>query len=69
MSPSATISAMTPTTTPSTEMDEMTEMNACLRRAVRYRSATRSSKGIFNGFATETRSHGGWTPSSFSVSP
>jgi hypothetical protein len=35
MSPSATMSAMTPTTTPSTEMAEITEMNACFRRAVR----------------------------------
>ena len=35
MRPSATISAITPTTTPSTEMAEITEMKACFRRAVR----------------------------------
>ena len=35
MSPRAMKSAMTPTTTPSIEMAEMTEMKACLRRAVR----------------------------------
>jgi hypothetical protein len=29
------MSAITPTTTPSTEMAEMIEMKACLRRAVR----------------------------------
>src|SRR5439155_15954908 len=46
MRPRATMSAITPTTTPSTEMAEMTEMKACLRRAVRYRSAISSSYGI-----------------------
>jgi hypothetical protein len=35
MRPRATMSAITPTTTPSTEMAEMIEMKACLRRAVR----------------------------------
>src|SRR5438445_1286113 len=44
---SATTSAMTPTVTPSVEISEMTEMNACLRLASRYRSAMWSSKGTF----------------------
>ena len=39
MSASATTSAITPTVTPSVEMKEMTEMNACLRFASRYRNA------------------------------
>src|SRR5213594_652221 len=42
---SATTSAMTPTVTPSVEMNEMTEMNACLRLASKYRNAMWSSKG------------------------
>src|SRR6185436_2589602 len=41
----AITSAMTPTMTPSVEMSEMTEMNACLRLASRYLSAICSSKG------------------------
>src|SRR5471032_740622 len=45
ISASAMTSAMTPTVTPSVEMMEMTEMNACLRFASRYRSAMCSSKG------------------------
>src|SRR4029078_11618471 len=56
MSPSATISAMTPTTTPSTEIAEITEMKACFGRAVRERSAIRSSKGI-GGLAAALRPH------------
>ena len=36
---SETTTAMTPTATPSVEMSEMTEMNACFRLASRYRSA------------------------------
>ena len=40
MSASAITSAMTPTVTPSVEISEMTEMNACFRLASRYRSAT-----------------------------
>src|SRR3954462_11409410 len=43
---SATISAITPTATPSVEIREISEMNACLRLASRYRMATNSSKGI-----------------------
>src|SRR5690242_8642595 len=43
----AMISAATPTVTPSVEITEMSEMNACFRRAVRYRSATYSSKRIY----------------------
>ena len=35
ISASAMISAITPTATPSVEISEMTEMNACLRRASR----------------------------------
>ena len=35
ISASAMISAMTPTVTPSVEMNEMTEMNACFRLASR----------------------------------
>ena len=35
ISASATISAITPTATPSVEMSEISEMNACLRRASR----------------------------------
>ena len=46
MSASAMSSAMTPTATPSTEISEISEMNACLRRASRYRSATNSSKEV-----------------------
>ena len=38
---------MTPTVTPSVEMNEITEMNACFRLASRYRSATWSSNGMF----------------------
>src|SRR5204862_7330310 len=45
ISASAMTSAMTPTVTPSVEMNEMTEMNACLRLASRYRRAICSSKG------------------------
>ena len=45
MRPSATMSAITPTTTPSTEMAEMIEMKACLRLAVRYRRAINNSNG------------------------
>ena len=45
ISASAMTSAITPTVTPSVEMNEMTEMNACLRFASRYRSAMWSSKG------------------------
>src|ERR1043166_4757661 len=44
---SAMTSAITPTVTPSVEMNEMTEMNACFRLASRYRSAICSSKGTF----------------------
>ena len=35
ISASAMTSAITPTVTPSVEINEMTEMNACLRRAIR----------------------------------
>jgi hypothetical protein len=35
ISPSAISSAITPTATPSTEIAEISEMKACLRRAVR----------------------------------
>src|SRR6476660_5076735 len=45
ISASAMTSAITPTMTPSVEISEMTEMNACLRLATRYRSAMWSSKG------------------------
>src|SRR5262245_19418990 len=45
ISASAMTSAITPTVTPSVEMNEMTEMNACLRLASRYRTATWSSNG------------------------
>src|SRR5712691_6547864 len=45
ISASAITSAMTPTVTPSVEMNEMTEMNACFRFASRYRRATCSSNG------------------------
>ncbi len=38
--------AMTPMAMPRTEMRVMTEMNACLRFAVRYLFATNSSKRI-----------------------
>src|SRR5262245_41156896 len=50
ISASAMTSAMTPTVTPSVEMNEITEMNACLRLATRYRKATCSSKGTFTLF-------------------
>ena len=40
MSARAMTSAMTPTPTPRMDTAEMSEMNACRRRAVRYRRAT-----------------------------
>src|SRR5512134_2377528 len=43
MRPRAMSTAMTPTATPITATPEMSEMKACFRRAVRYRSATLSS--------------------------
>src|SRR5688500_7795120 len=45
MSASAISSAITPTVTPRVEIREISEMNACFRRASRYRTATNSSKG------------------------
>ena len=39
------ISAVTPTVTPSIEMSDVLAIDACLRRASRYRVATYSSKG------------------------
>ena len=47
MRASAISSAMTPTITPRPEMNEMSEMNACLRRAIRYRNAMNDSNGRF----------------------
>ncbi len=41
------MTAITPTVTPITEISELMEIEACLRLASRYRSATWSSKGIF----------------------
>src|SRR5687767_5682968 len=46
MSASAMTSAITPTATPMVEINEISEMNACLRRASRYRSATKNSNAI-----------------------
>ncbi len=40
MSARAITRAMTPTVTPSVEINEITEMNACFRFASRYRRAT-----------------------------
>jgi hypothetical protein len=37
---------MTPTATPIVEIREISEMNACLRRASKYRRATKSSKDM-----------------------
>src|SRR5262245_25602793 len=46
ISASAMTSAMTPTPTPRIETAEISEMNACLRRAVRYRRAMNHSNDI-----------------------
>src|SRR3954454_21518473 len=55
ISASAISSAITPTITPRIEMKEMSEMNACFRRASRYRVATNSSKGSSMRFAIMPR--------------